>query len=78
MMNRNDTEKSYIDDNGEALELDDVWFAKAIRGRPKLPSDVRKKPVSILLDPDVINYFKKDGRGWQACINTALKKVAGL
>jgi len=77
-MNRKDTEKSYVDDDGEALELDDEWFASAVRGRPKLPSEKRKKQISILLDPDVITHFKKDGRGWQTRINAALRKVAGL
>lgn len=77
-MNRKGTEKSYIDDDGEALELDDEWFAKAVRGRPKLPSEKRKKQISILLDPDVITHFKKEGRGWQTRINAALRKVAKL
>ena len=77
-ISRKDTEKSYIDDNGEALELDDAWLAKAARERPKLPEEKRKKQISILLDPDVIAHFKKDGSGWQTRINAALRKVAGL
>ena len=77
-MNRPRSEKSYIDDDGEALELDGAWFAKASRGRPKLPSELRKQRISILLDPDVITHFKNEERGWQTRINTALRKVAGL
>ena len=42
-MNRPCSEKSYIDDYGEALELDEAWFAKASRGRPKLSSELRKQ-----------------------------------
>ena len=77
-MNRPCSEKSYTDDDCEALELDEAWFAKASRGRPKLPSELRKQRISILLDPDVITHFKNEERGWQTRINTALRKVAGL
>ena len=76
-MSAEDT-KSYIDENGEVRELDDAWFAKAVRGRPNLPSELRKQRVSILLDTDVITHFKNEGHDWQARINDALKKVAGL
>ena len=78
MKNKTSTEKTYTDNHGEALELDEAWFAKAVRGRPKLPSELRKQRISILLDPDVISHFKDGGRGWQTRINAALRKVAGL
>ena len=77
-MNRPCSEKSYIDDDGEARELDEVWSAKASRGRSKLPSELRKQRISTLLDPDVITHFKSERRGWQTRINTALRKFAGL
>ena len=77
-MNRPCSEKSYIDDDGEAGELDEAWFAKASRGRPKLPSELRKQRISVFLDPDVITHFKSEWRGWQTRINAALRKVAGL
>ncbi len=70
--------RSYIDDNGQALELDEQFFKEAKRGRPPLPDDVRKQQVTILLDPDVIEFFKKPGRGWQTRVNAALRGVAGL
>jgi len=78
MKNKTSTEKTYTDNHGEALELDEAWFAKAVRGRPKLSSELRKQRISILLDPDVISHFKGGGRGWQTRINAALRKVAGL
>jgi len=78
MKNKTSTEKTYTDNHGEALELDEAWFANAVRGRPKLPSELRKQRISILLDPDVISHFKGGGRGWQTRINAALRKVAGL
>ncbi len=77
-MNRPCSEKSYTDNDGEALELDEAWFAKASRGRPKLPSELRKQRISTPLDPDVITHFKSEGCGWQTRINAALRKVAGL
>ena len=78
IMNRPCSEKSYIDDDCEALELDKAFFEKASRRRPKLPSELRNQRISILLDPDVLTHFKSEGRGWQTRINAALRKVAGL
>lgn len=66
-------------------ELDDAWFEEADafvglklvrRGRPK--SDNPKQPISIRLDRDVIDWFKRGGEGWQTRINDELRKVAGL
>mgnify|MGYP002780948638 CR=1 FL=1 len=66
-------------------ELDDAWFAEADayvgkrlvrRGRPK--SENAKKAVSLRLDPEVIEWFKLQGAGWQTRINEELRKVAGL
>lgn len=66
-------------------ELDDDWFAEADayvgdklvrRGRPK--SDNPKQPVSLRLDRDVLDWFKRKGTGWQSRINEELRKAAGL
>ena len=66
-------------------ELDDDWFAEADafvgtalvrRGRPKAESP--KQPVSLRLDRDVIDWFKRKGEGWQTRINDELRKAAGL
>jgi len=32
----------------------------------------------MLLDPDVLAYFKQGGKGWQTRVNEALRKAAGL
>ena len=65
--------------------LDEAWFAEADafvgatlvrRGRPK--AAVSKQPVSLRLDPDVVDWFKQGGDGWQTRINNELRKVAGL
>lgn len=49
---------------------------KAVRGRPK--ADVTKKPVTIRLDPDLVEHYKATGKGWQSRMNDDLRKVAGL
>lgn len=69
----------------ELPELSDEWFAKAdlhengkliSRGRP--PKEAPKKPVSIRLDPDLLDFFKSSGPGWQTRVNDILRDAAGL
>ena len=42
---------------------------KRVRGPQKEPVKV---PVSIRLSPDVVTYFKSQGRGWQTKIDSVL------
>jgi len=42
---------------------------KRVRGSQK---DPLKVPVSIRLSPDVVAYFKSQGKGWQTKINNIL------
>jgi uncharacterized protein (DUF4415 family) len=72
-------------DYEEIPELTDEWFRRADiyeggklirRGRP--PSPVRKRAVSLRLDPDVVAHFRRSGRGWQSRINAVLRKAAKL
>ena len=72
MTNRTSAQMSIIDGDGEALKLDEAWFAKAVRGRAKLPIELHEQRKFILLDADVISHFKGEGRGWQIQINAAL------
>jgi uncharacterized protein (DUF4415 family) len=85
---KNGTESNWVDPD-DAPHLTKEWFEagevsignKVIRparppGRPK--SETPKEPVSIRLDGDVLEYFRKAGPGWQSRINEALRKVAGL
>jgi len=46
--------------------------AKVVRkpGRPK--AETTKVPIAIRLSPDVIEYFKATGAGWQSRIDAAL------
>lgn len=81
-------------DPDDAPELDDAWFAAAdvyigdrlisrgtgpevpMRGRPRSPD--RKVAMSIRLSPEVVEYFRATGPGWQTRIDAALKEwVAG-
>ena len=71
-------QRGYIDAEGEVRELDDHFFTNARRGRPPLPIGQKKQQVTMLLDPDVLAHFKKDGRGWQTRVNAALRQAAGL
>ena len=45
------------------------------RGPQKAPT---KMQVSIRLDRDVVDRFRRDGPGWQARMNQVLRQAAGL
>ena len=55
----------------------DTWeetdSRKAKRGRPF--ADVTKTSISLRLDPDVLEYFRATGRGWQTRINSILREA---
>lgn len=48
-------------------ELDDNFFAEAKLWPGK------KKQITLRLDPDVVEFFKAGGRGYQSSINAALR-----
>ena len=63
-------------------ELTDEFFERADhhrggvlirRGRP--PAEAPKRAVSIRLSPDVLEYFRAGGKGWQTRIDAALREV---
>jgi uncharacterized protein (DUF4415 family) len=69
----------------EIPELTDEWFERADlydgdklirRGRP--PKEAVKKPVTLRLDPDLVEHFRASGPGWQTRINDILRDAAGL
>ena len=45
---------------------------KAVRGRPK--SENRKLLVSVRYSPEVVDYFKSTGEGWQTRMDEALQE----
>lgn len=72
-------------DPDDAPPLDADWFDRADhyrggvlirRGRPK--SGAPKQAVSLRLDPEVVDWFRATGSGWQTRINETLRKAAGL
>jgi|APSaa5957512535_1039671.scaffolds.fasta_scaffold109787_2 uncharacterized protein (DUF4415 family) len=67
--------KSLIDDDGEVGELGSEFFAEAKRGRPAMPKDEIKQRVTMFLDRDIIEHFKRGGRGWQTRVNAALREL---
>jgi uncharacterized protein (DUF4415 family) len=44
------------------------------RGPQKAPTKV---PITIRLDPDVLDYFKSSGSGWQTRLNDTLRRAIG-
>ena len=55
-------------DYSDIPETDEAFWADAEVVMPK-----NKVHVSIRLDPDVVDWFKKQGRGYQSRINAVLK-----
>jgi uncharacterized protein (DUF4415 family) len=60
----------------EILSPDVIAAFRRARGRPK--SEAPKRSIKLRLDPDVVEAFKEQGRGWQSRMNTALRAAAGL
>lgn len=80
-MNENEHSTARDSDPDVAPDLsENGWpekFAKAKvrRGRP--PVARPKVSTTIRLSPDVIDYFKAGGRGWQTRIDEALRDWIG-
>ena len=55
--------KPYIDDEGEARELDDYFFENAKTGLPPSPSDRRNQNFMSLLGRGIVRRFGKDKLG---------------
>ncbi|OYZ88780.1 MAG: hypothetical protein B7X99_20770 [Rhizobiales bacterium 17-65-6] len=65
-------------DNPPLTDADFARMAPAPRrGRGPGKAPV-KAQVTLRLDPDVLERFRAEGPGWQARINAALRKAAGL
>ncbi|HTM78884.1 MAG TPA: BrnA antitoxin family protein [Devosia sp.] len=84
-----DPNVEFDEDNPEWTEED---FKRARPAHEILPPEIlaafprtrgpqkveRKVPVSIRLSPQVVDYFKSQGPGWQSRIDEVLKKAAGF
>lgn len=79
--NRKPTPHEWVDPDDAPDLSTPEWVArfataKVQRGRPKAP--VTKVSTTIRLSPEVIEFFKAGGPGWQSRIDEALRKVAGV
>jgi len=59
-----------------------AFKAATTKPPPELPTKPQTLPgvkemVSLRIDRDVLDFFQKDGPGWQDRINAALRKAAG-
>lgn len=53
-------------------------FGKGKRGRPLgWTKPNAKKSITLRLDPDVIEGWRKSGPGWQSRMNAALREALG-
>ena len=60
-------------DLSDAPEWTDENFARAVMFSPKPGSPQGKEPISIRLDAEVLEYFKRPGAGYQSRINAVLR-----
>ena len=58
-------------DMSDIPELTEEQLSRAVRGQMYRPL---KKPVTMRLDADVIEWLKEDGRGYQTKANALLRK----
>lgn len=56
-------------DTSDIPPLDESFFAEAELRMPQA-----KPSITIRLDPDVLNWFKSQGRGYQTRINLVLRR----
>lgn len=57
-----------VADDPDTFVPDDKWFEKAQIVMPK-----PKEMVTLRLDPEIVAWFRNDGRGYQTRINAVLK-----
>ena len=55
-------------DVSEIPELDEEWFKKAIPVQP-----ASKTQLTLRLDPDLVLWFRSQGRGYQTRMNAVLR-----
>jgi uncharacterized protein (DUF4415 family) len=53
--------------------IPDDWCARARAGLPFPFPKGNKRQVTLRLDPDVLEHFRRQGRGWQSRINAVLR-----
>lgn len=65
--------------DGEVREIAEGHMKHAIRlGWPPMPADQRKRRVTMMLEPDIIDRLKADGRGWRTGANALPREALEL
>ena len=71
----NDKEEILINEgikaDPDAKEWTDDMFRRAVRGVQKAPT---KKQLTVRFDPDIVEWFKSQGRGYQTKMNDILRE----
>ena len=66
-------------EDGDVREITEADMKHASRpGRHPMPADLRKRRVTMMLDPDIIDRLKADGCGWQTRANALLRDALEL
>ena len=52
-------------------EWTDEMFRRAVRGPQKAPT---KEQLTLRIDPDVVEWFRSQGEGYQSLMNEALRR----
>lgn len=55
-----------------AKQLKEMVPLRALRGRPK--SENKKQLISVRYSPEVVEYFKSTGEGWQSRMDGVLRQ----
>lgn len=55
----------------DAQEWSDEMFERAVRGPQKAPL---KTHLTVRFDPDIVEWFKSQGKGYQSRMNDALRQ----
>jgi len=58
----------------EEINYSDIPKLEAPFFRQAVPWPESKKQITLRLDPDVLGHFRRQGRGYQTAINTALRE----
>ena len=57
-----------VENDPDSFVPDAAWLRRA-----KLVMPQRKETVTLRLDPDVLSWFRREGRGYQTRINAVLR-----
>lgn len=60
--------RTAVENDPDSFVPDAAWLRRA-----KLVMPQRKETVTLRLDPDVLSWFRREGRGYQTRINAVLR-----